>query len=237
MTKIKNLLFDLDGTLIALDEKKAQIDFLIRAIFWAKFQKNPIRIFSALKVCKNTMRYDNSCDFIYNKAVRAFANEMALEPHVCEVLLNLFVQTHFPKLKKYFSIICDAINFIEWSKNKFNLYLATNPFWTSDIVNLRLSWIALDTTAFKYHSHSKNMKYSKHSKLFFDEFLLNNNLLANECLMIGNKPELDGLAAQSGLKVFILKNKKFIDHFLVREQKNFLYQEGNYQELKSYLER
>ena len=55
--------------------------------------------------------------------------------------------------------------------------------------------------------------------------------------MIGNKPELDCLAAQSGLKVFILKNKKFIDHFLVREQKNFLYQEGNYQELKSYLER
>ncbi len=237
MKNIKNLLIDLDGTLINLNEKRAHLNFLIHAIFWTGFQSNPIRIFSALSYCKKIMRYDISNELIYNKAVNSFAKKMGIEQRTSEALLNLFTKIHFHKLKKYFSINYDAINFIEWSKDKYNLFLATNPFWTSEIVQLRLSWSGLDTTIFKNYSHSKNMKYSKYSLLYFPEFLANNNISGNECLMIGNKPEQDGLAAKVGAKVFILSNKNFLNHTATRNKKNFSYESGNYQDLKNYLER
>nr|BFD31459.1 HAD family hydrolase [Pigmentibacter ruber] len=241
MNSIRNLLIDLDGTLISFNELQAKIYFIVKAMTWNEFRVSPLKLLYSLSLFKSNIINNSDKNLIYNKAIKTFSQTMNISINDSEKILINFIEYIFPLLRKYFSIIPEANSFINWAKNRYKLYLATNPFWPPEFVNLRLQWAGIDVNTFKFISHSKNMYYSKHSKLYFQDFLSQNNLKSEECLMIGNKLALDGNARKIGMNVFILnlQNKKNNSHKEKNlENSNFgTVNFGNYYDLKNYLER
>lgn len=243
MKNIKNLLLDLDGTLINLKENYAKFHFINTAIFWKEFKSNPIKLLNSLNRTANSMKYNFDELTIYKKGIFTFAREMKISENESEEILTNFFNTNFPKLEKYFSINEQAISFIHWAKEKYNIFLATNPLLTSNLVLLRLNWAKIDSKIFRFYSHSQNMRYSKHTVLFFDEFLNKNNLINEECLMIGNKNKFDGIAKYAGIKTFIVNenNRNFLSPHkkitLNLNSNSISHNSGNFIKLKYILER
>ncbi|WGL60602.1 HAD family hydrolase [Pigmentibacter sp. JX0631] len=241
MKSIKNLLLDLDGTLVNLDEIKAKLYFVSKAILWKEFNTSPIRILYSFLTFKERIISNPNEVLIYQKAINGFSESMNISITKSEKLLNNFLEVTFPLLKKYFTLIPEANNFINWAKNKYTLFLATNPFWPPEYVSLRLQWAGIDVNAFKFISHSKNMNYSKHSKKYFQDLLSRNKLNSQECLMIGNKLSLDGNAREVGMNVFIVnlekKKKKFLGRNPLKNFESKPINFGQYSNLIEYLER
>ena len=82
--------------------------------------------------------------------------------------------------------------------------LATNPIFPARATQWRIRWAGMQPEDFELYTTYENSSHSKPNPDYYREVLARLNVAPEECLMVGNDVGEDMVAAQLGIKVFLL---------------------------------
>lgn len=231
---IKNIFFDLDGTLLPMDQ-----DHFIKTYLFALAKKMTERSYDADKfiatimqsikvMIKNDGTQTNESAFwnFYTDVYGAAAKED-------EAFLEGFYQNEFQAFKSVCGFEPRSNELIKKLKRKgFRLVLATNPLFPRIATESRIKWAGLDKDDFEFITTYENIGFSKPNPQYYSDIAMRLGMKSNECLMIGNDVRDDMAALEVGMDAFLLTdgliNIKNVD---ISQ-----YQNGSFSDLEAYLD-
>lgn len=232
--EIKAILFDLDGTLLPMDQ-----DEFVRAYFKALAGKLVPRGYDPKKLVESLwagiasmVKNDGSCmnEEAFWKTFVQIHGEKAMEdkPYVDE-----FYREEFNKVQVscgYTPAAKELIDGLKESGKK--LVLATNPLFPEMATAHRIRWAGLSPEDFYLYTTYDNSHYCKPNPKYYLEILEKIDCRPEECIMVGNDVSEDMIAEKLGMKVFLLT-----DCLINKEGKDIsMYPNGGFAELRVYLE-
>ncbi len=203
---IKMVLFDLDGTLLPMDQDK-----FMRAYFGGLARKlAPLGYDADLLIksiwggsdamVKNDGKMTNEDVFwaafsaIYGKNARVD------EPHFYQYYVE-----DFDKVKDVCGYEPKAAEAVRAIKNMgFRVALATNPLFPSIATEKRISWCGLSHDEFELFTTYENSSHCKPNLDYYREVIGKLGVSPEECLMVGNDVGEDMVAEKLGMKVFLI---------------------------------
>ena len=231
---IKTVLFDLDGTLLPMDQEKfTEIYFKNLAIKAAPLGYEPESF------VKNI--WAGTVAMVKNDGSRA--NEQAFWDYFCSVygqnainhkpLFDEFYSNEFGLAKAACNPTENSAKVIKMLKaNGVDCVLATNPLFPGVATQNRIKWAGLEPDDFLLYTTYENSGFCKPNPKYYSEILEKLNLDPEDCLMVGNDVIEDMVAQKLGMKVFLLT-----DCIINKENKDISqYPNGGFDELIKYLE-
>ena len=204
---MKAILFDLDGTLLPLDEKLfVDIYFTELSKVFSEYNIESNKLVEAIwtathEIIKNDGKRTNEEAF-WEKFKSIINIDLS---NVKEVLEKFYANEFFTKLKKCSTennLAKVAVNLAK--KNGRKVVLATNPVFPIDAL-VRLKWTGLDIDDFDYVTHYSNSSFSKPNPKYYLDLCKKLNVEPKDCLMIGNDERQDIFAASSaGMNCYLV---------------------------------
>lgn len=235
MKKITTVLFDLDGTLIGMDQ-----DEFIRLYFETLLDKlgelgyDKRTMLDVLERCIFATKHnDGSC----TNEVRFWQtfNELTGGPN--EELSSALVGFYKGEFIKVLEGSCTpyprANEVLECARRKgLRTVLATNPLFPAVATYARIRLGGIEPSDFEYVTAYENSSYCKPNPDYFRELLSKLGLTPDECVMIGNDTRDDFSAHALGIPVFVNT-----DGLINRDNVDLsLHPHGGADELISYIE-
>ena len=209
MEKFENLkviLFDLDGTLLPLDQ-----DYFVRVYFKSLTEKlagdgyDPKRFSEAMKVGIYKMVTNDGSDTNENIFWKSFSEAYGKDCRVDEPLFEEFYDKRFPKIQSEVGYSSRADEVVKELKSRgYRLVLATNPVFPRVATLERMRWAGISREDFEIITTYENSCYTKPNPDYYRTLAKALGVLPEECLMVGNDTTDDGNAKKAGMKVFIL---------------------------------
>lgn len=215
---MKNILFDLDGTLLPIDTDAFINEYFKLLTKKVKPYMPEEEFISAFWESTEAMIKDSNPNktnedvffevFISRLGERAkkllpvfddfYANEFKG--------LNVHIKEH-RNLKKFFEVV----------KNKFQcVVLATNPVFPEAAIQERLRWINLDKSDFNMITSYENMHFCKPKIEYYEELLDVLQINGTDTIMIGNDTYEDLIVCKLNVKTYL------VDDYLVHREKSKL---------------
>lgn len=204
---MKAILFDLDGTLLPLDEKLfVDIYFTELSKVFSEYNIESNKLVEAIwtathEIIKNDGKRTNEEAFW--EKFKSIINIDLL--NIKEVLEKFYANEFFTKLKKCSTennLAKVAVNLAK--KNGRKVVLATNPVFPIDAL-VRLKWTGLDIDDFDYVTHYSNSSFSKPNPKYYLDLCKKLDVEPKDCLMIGNDERQDIFAASSaGMNCYLV---------------------------------
>ena len=202
----KAILFDLDGTLLPMDQEVFVRDYLGRmAAFLAPHGYDPQSLIKAVwagtgAMVKNDGKALNEDVFwqVFNSAVGRDAKQDL-------ALFEEFYRTEFQKAKDSCGFNPAAVEAIRQIKDMgYRLILATNPLFPAIATYSRARWAGLNPEDFELITTYENSRFCKPNPDYYREILGKIALDGSQCLMVGNDVGEDMIAGTLGMKTFLL---------------------------------
>lgn len=205
--KTKVVLFDLDGTLLPMDQ-----DNFIKAYFGALAKKLAPNGYEAKKlldtIWKGTgaMIKNNGSklnrEVFWDVFVRVYGDKGERDSY----LFDEFYEQDFDReVQGSCGYDPDAAWAIKQIKDMgFKVALATNPLFPSSATESRIKWAGLDRQDFELVTTYDNSCHCKPNLDYYRDILAALGVSADECLMVGNDVGEDMIAEQLGMRVFLL---------------------------------
>ena len=203
---IKVVLFDLDGTLLPMDQDVFINEYfgrLAKKLVSHGYEPESLvnNIWAGTKaMIKNTGEKPNEQAFwdtfsaAYEKDVRADIS-----------LFDEFYRDDFDAVKNVCGYTPRASEAVKEIKGMgFKVVLATNPIFPAVATEARMRWAGLDADDFEFYTTYENCRFSKPYPDYYAEICRTLDVLPEECLMVGNDVRDDMIAATLGMKVFLL---------------------------------
>lgn len=223
---IKTLLIDLDGTLLGTHTVRLNLAFTYHFIQSLRAHQIPAikaaKILHQLKLSMREIGHQNNGVVNWVKAVNFFSQLSGKSLKDSEHILTSTALMCFQKSKSTLFAKPDALEFIAWAKNHYQLILATNPLWPLEVVLYRLGIAEISPDHFSFITHAENMSASKPHVEYYRELQAMRELEASTCLMIGNDHKKDGPASELGIEVWIIDNQTTFSDLKKRLQKDLL---------------
>ena len=205
---IKNILFDLDGTLINTLQDKFNRKFY--EIIYLRFLKNGYDGDYLAKIILegiNLMVINDGK--VSNEEVfwRNFENKSGINREVIFSSMKELYEEDFDYLTDCIELVevtGKAIN--ELYDKGYNLILATNPLFPLIAVTKRAGWGNIDCNKFSYITSYENSSFAKPNINYYKEIIENNNLKVEETMMFGNDTVDDLAVEQIGIPCYIITN-------------------------------
>lgn len=204
---MKAIFFDLDGTLLPLDEKLfVDIYFTELSKVFSEYNIESNKLVEAIwtathEIIKNDGKRTNEEAFWdkFNSIVNIDLSD------VKKVLEEFYANEFFTKLKKCSTennLAKVAVNLAKKKGRK--VVLATNPVFPVDAL-VRLKWTGLDIDDFDYVTHYSNSSFSKPNPKYYLDLCEKLDVEPRDCLMIGNDERQDIFAASSaGMNCYLV---------------------------------
>ena len=231
--KPTTILFDLDGTLLPMDQDtfvKAYIGGLARAA--EQYGYEPMTMTSSIlagtmAMIKNDGEKSNYAVF-WDTLVKTYGEEIRDR---CD-MFDEFYATAFQKIKDVCGFAPEASKVVKQLKEKgFRVALATNPLFPVVATESRIRWAGLEPKDFELFTTYETSRYCKPNLDYYRDVLAQLGVTPEECLMVGNDVGEDMIASRLGMKVFLLTdcmiNKKNADISI--------YPHGSFDELTGYI--
>ncbi len=214
---IKNILFDLDGTLLPMNQ-----DIFVEGYFKLLIKKitpygiNGEELIKAIWHGTGAMINNNGLltnEEVFWKDLKDNYKDYSL---TIEKILNEFYSDDFENGRIFCGYNQEVKEIIDdLSKRGFTLILATNPIFPSVATERRIKWAGLNVDDFVLYTTYENSHYSKPNIKYYEEILNKLNIKANESLMVGNDVNEDMVASELGMDTFLLTdcliNKNNVD--------------------------
>lgn len=231
---IKNVLFDLDGTLLPMD-----MDVFTNAYFKELAKKmipygyNPDDLVKGIwKGTGAMVRNDGTKtneEAFWEVFLKIFGEEHKSDLPV----FNDFYENEFNKAKEVCGFNTASAEVISTLKSKgLNVVLASNPLFPMVAQKSRMNWAGLNVEDFSYITSYENSHFCKPSKEYYTEIAELLNLNPSECLMVGNNATEDMVAREAGMEVFLLTDCLINDDNVDLSQ----FRQGGFDELKKIIE-
>ena len=232
---IKNILFDLDGTLLPMDMEKFTRGYFKRLVAKAAPRGyEPEKLIKSVwagtaAMVKNNGEITNEEAF-WNKFSEIYGDEKAAAD---KPMFDEYYRKEFSDVKADCGFNPAAAETVAALKAKgFSLVLATNPIFPAAATESRIEWAGLDKTDFLLYTTYGNSHYCKPNPKYYEEILAKLNMKAEECLMVGNDVTEDMVAQTLGMKVFLLT-----DCLLNKENRDIsVYPHGGFSELIRFVD-
>lgn len=231
---IRYILFDLDGTLLPMDQDKfIQAYFGRLAAKLAPHGYEPKKLIEAIwggtaAMVKNDGSITNEAAF-WNFFTGVFGpNARSHEPVFAE-----FYRQEFQTVRESCGFDPRAAKTIDFLKEMgFTLVLATNPIFPAMATESRMAWAGLDRKDFALYTTYENSRHCKPNPDYYRDILAQIGAKAEECLMVGNDVAEDMIAEKLGMQVFLLTDCLINKHGADISP----YRHGSFPELMSFLE-
>lgn len=231
---IKYILFDLDGTLLPLDQ-----DVFMKLYFGGLAKKlAPLgyesgRLIDGIWAGTAAMvKNDGSCS---NEEAFWRVFETLLGDHVRqdEPVFDDFYHNEFQQVKAACGFAPQAAEIVRGLKERgFKVVLATNPIFPAVATQSRIRWAGLEPEDFELYTTYENSCHCKPNPDYYRDVLAAIGARPEECVMVGNDVQEDMIAETMGMKVFLLT-----DCLLDRAETDLSrYPHGSFGELAAFLE-
>ena len=209
---IDTILFDLDGTLLPMDQDvftKAYFHLLIKKLaslgLPASTEEEQKALASA--VWKGTgamLKNDGSCTN-EQRFFGVFNALLGIDLSDKKGVLDEFYKNEFNQI----SAICGKNPRIPeiiyaLKERGVRVAIATNPLFPLRANEIRLKWAGLSLNDFKYCTCYENSKFCKPTLDYYRAILKHLEVDAKDCLMVGNDVSDDMVAQELGMDVFLV---------------------------------
>lgn len=231
---IKAILFDLDGTLLPMDQ-----DVFVNAYFKGLATKltprgyDPKQLIDAVWGGTKAMIKNNgskSNEEVFWDFFSGIYGENSLEdmPHFEE-----FYKTDFHKVQEVCGFEPQAAKVLHKLKDAgVPAVLATSPIFPAIATESRIRWAGLSPEDFEFYTTYENISYSKPNPEYYAEIARRLGIKPEECLMVGNDVGDDMVAQKIGMEVFLLT-----DNLINKENVNIaLFPHGDFTKLSQYID-
>ena len=230
---IKAVLFDLDGTLLPMDQEAfTHRDFKLRAVQLAPYGYDPKELVSGIWTgTKAMVMNDGSCtneEAFWDRFSKIFGDQVREhEPVFAE-----FYRQEFQGVKNACGYVPAAAEVVTALKERgIRVILATNPIFPAVATESRIRWAGLQPGDFESYTTYENSRFCKPNPAYYRDILRKADLQPEECVMVGNDVTEDMVAGSLGMRVFLLT-----DCIINNENKDIsVYPNGGFPELKNYL--
>ena len=233
--KLRCVLFDLDGTLLPMDQEeftKAYFHQLAKKLgprgYEPKGLVDAIWAGTAAMVkndgqCSNEEAFWQRFTQIYGPKAQEdkpvfedfYANEFQLARDVCGFT---------PRAAQTVAAIRSM---------GYRVALATNPIFPSVATESRIRWAGLEPKYFELYTTYENSSRCKPNPAYFADVAESLHLAPESCLMVGNDAQEDTAAAQVGMKVFLLT-----DYLINKDGRDIsAYPQGSFEQLLDYVKK
>lgn len=203
---ITTILFDLDGTLLPLEQDAfAKVYFGGLAKKLAPYGYDAEKLVASIwtgtkEMVRNNGEVTNEKAF-WRKFCEIFG-EKALED---EPIFEDYYKNEFQNVKSVCGFNEQAAKVIEVAKQKgYRVALATNPIFPAIATESRIRWAGLCPKDFELYTTYENFSFCKPNLEYYKEILKRLDVQPEECLMVGNDVGEDMVAAKLGMKLFLL---------------------------------
>lgn len=206
---MNTILFDLDGTLLPMDQDRfAELYFgALSSFAAAAMGADPKAFIGGLREGTKAMLKNDGGDTNRARFWERFCAVMG-EPARMETLepvFERFYETEFRAARGATAPSDDARRCIALLKQKgYTLALATNPLFPPAAVEMRLSWAGLSYADFAHVTTYDNSRFCKPAPAYFTAVLEALNKSPEACLMVGNDASDDLAAREAGLDVYLV---------------------------------
>ena len=230
---ITTVLFDLDGTLLPLNQDEFVIQYFKHlAAYLAPHGYDPEIFTQAIYAGVHAMTVNDgrACneEVFWEEFSRFFPE--ALQDIS---LFDEFYANHFGNLKAFCSCNPRMRELIDRVKESGRtVVVATNPVFPATATEQRIRWAGLLPEDFLLYTTYDSSHFSKPNPQYYRELMHKLNVSPEECLMIGNDTLDDMVARDVGMQVFLLT-----DCLVNRQNKNVEdYPHGDMDALMRYLD-
>ena len=231
---IKVVLFDLDGTLLPMDQ-----DVFLKAYFKGLVTKlaplgyEPDRLVEAVWTATGAMvNNDGSCtneEAFWRSFSGCFGQECRKDLPVFED----FYRSEFQNVRNACGFQPGSASLVSELKQRgIPVILATNPLFPAIATFSRIRWAGMKPEDFNLITTYENSRFCKPNPDYYREILRMTEIAPEECLMVGNDVDEDMIARDLGMEVFLLT-----DCIINKKGKDISrYPHGGFAELRQYLD-
>ena len=230
---INTILFDLDGTLLPMDQEKfVNGYFKMLAAKLAPYGYEPQQLINAIlagieAMIKNDGSQLNE-DAFWKRFVEIYGDKVLTDKPVFED----FYKNEFQDARSFCGFNPKAAETVRSLKDKgYRVVLATNPLFPSIATESRIRWAGLEPSEFDLYTTYENTSYCKPNLDYYRDILKRINCRPEECLMVGNDVGEDMVVEALGMQAFLLTD------CLINTQKKDItaYPHGSFEQLLSML--
>ncbi len=203
---VKVILFDLDGTLVPMDQEVFVKDYFKRlSAKLAPHGYEPQQFVDTIwkgtaAMIKNNSELSNEQVF-WNVASGVYGDKILSD----KPLFDEFYETEFDKIKAVCGFNPKAKQTVDALKQMgYRVALATNPIFPPEATVLRMSWAGLLPSDFELFTTYANINRCKPNPAYYKQVAARMGVEPDECLMVGNDVGDDMIAETLGMKVFLL---------------------------------
>ena len=230
---ISTVLFDLDGTLLPMDQEeftRGYFELLTEKMLLYGYEKKQLADAiwkGTIAMIMNTGDASNEEAF-WRKFAELYGERVLLD----QSHFHEFYEKEFQGAKDFCHYDPKAAETVRKIKRKgLKLILATNPIFPRNAVISRIRWAGLEPSDFEYITNYENSRYCKPNPEYYNEILNKLNLQPGECLMVGNDVTEDMVARKVGMNVFLLT-----DCLINKEREDInQYPRGSFMQLLAYI--
>jgi len=205
--KLKAVLFDLDGTLLPMDDQNAFIQYYFSELakFLVPYGYDPKALIGGVwKGVEHIMRNDGTKT---NEQAfwSGFASVLGERAREDEPRFAEFYEKNFDRARVmcgYDEKAAQTVHAIH--AMGLRTALATNPVFPEIATRKRMAWAGLTPDDFEFYTTYENSRFCKPSLAYYREVLDRMGVSAEETLMVGNDVDDDMVARALGMQVFLL---------------------------------
>ncbi|MBR4725398.1 MAG: HAD family hydrolase [Lachnospiraceae bacterium] len=231
---IKNILFDLDGTLLPMDMDEftnGYFKLLVAKLMPFGFDGKELigHIWGGTKCMVLNDGSSKNCEAFWEYMHSAYDEEKtAIAREQCEA----FYANEFEGGREFVGFNEKVKPLVDDIKAAgYRVILATNPIFPDTATRKRTAWAGLSVDDFEGYTTYENSTFCKPNPKYFEQVAQRFGLVPEECLMVGNDAEEDVAALKTGMQVFLitdcLVNKKDVDISGIPH--------GNFDDLRAWL--
>jgi HAD superfamily hydrolase (TIGR01549 family) len=230
---LTTILFDLDGTLLPLEEKPfLDIYFGLLAKRFSTFGLDSKTIIAAIWKSTEAM-YQNTGSQTNEQAFWDSFESLGGIQTIPRAEFDRFYEEEFDQVQASSWVNPLSRKTLDLLKEKgYQAALATNPIFPAIATKKRIGWAGLRVEDFLIVTTFENSHATKPSKAYYQEVLEQIGKSPSECLMVGNDATEDVAAEKAGIPVYLITDCLINEHNVDLSQKK----KGTFEEFYQFVQ-
>ena len=231
--KITTVLFDLDGTLLPMDNDvftKRYFGLIVRKLAPYGYDKDELvsGIWKGTAAMAANNGSHTNCDVFW----KTFADAIGERVYESRAVFDDFYLNEFHHAKDCCGFTEASADIVRTVRRKgLRTALASNPIFPMTAQKARLEWAGISPDEFELITSYENSSTCKPNPEYYADIAEKLGVSPEECLMVGNDADEDTAAEKTGMSVFLLT-----DDLINRGSRDIShYPNGSFDALKNYI--